>query len=952
MAERKRSVQRRNRSLMRPCRPRMVRGSGGMKQVQKMGRREFFVTFGVLTAFFLILFSPVILKGAILGPGDGGQYWVVFKRGFHLWNEWILSGFPAFADPQQLTWYPLRWLIPSFNLFVVSAFVIAGLGAYALAREYRAPPMVAGVSALVYAASGFMMAHLGHTTIIHAAAWLPLIIASIERQARDGSVPWRVGGALAIGVALLAGHPQVVVYGLFVGAALMAVNVFAGMRSDRGTARRLAIGYAQMIALGGALAAIQIIPTAELASQTARATLSFTEFTTYSLPLPQASMMFFPFSWGPWLPGEAPFFGKWNYTELANYFGLSVLVLIAAGFGRITDRKKYFWLIVAVAAFLFTLGSSTPFGQFAFELPLVNKFRVPARSTVIISLAASALVGMALSSLIRQKTGIVTALSGSLPIFAAIAVAAYAAPAIASAASAVGVPAPGMLSETYLVPVFGGGAALLLVLAASKFPRYVASAALLLVCAELTWSSVNMEWRFYAPFPPSLDAPVMALRDSSNAIAGRVVPTEGIFRGPPALLPNINSVFDIRSTSGYGPLLPTHYRNVARLITSGETEMGALNPSILQAMGASHVVYWPDAKGELQFTRGCGAPAEQALVRPVTIVLPEKVKATHLRLRSHMGCAPAIAQDTPVLQITPIGAGIQSGVTVRAGVETAEWALRRADVAPIARHREPPVSEILPGTDGIGLIYSAEFPLATDGSEVTVEGLKIEFPAIDAALRIFSIDLVDTVTNKNRTVPLGFPAGLPITDIEKGADISGGLKSARFTRFLGFAWLVPSAYYTSSARSLDLIRQERSPTGAPLDLRNEVLIDYPEPPVIGAAGITSGNLGLSRLQTRTKDLIRFEVDTPSPQWLVISQQFYPGWRATIDGEATTIYRANHAFQTILAPAGRSVVELRFQPGILYVGAVISLIALGTLVSLLLGAWFSRRPGGVDGRDQR
>lgn len=45
----------------------------------------------------------------------------------------------------------------------------------------------------------------------------------------------------------------------------------------------------------------------------------------------------------------------------------------------------------------------------------------------------------------------------------------------------------------------------------------------------------------------------------------------------------------------------------------------------------------------------------------------------------------------------------------------------------------------------------------------------------------------------------------------------------------------------------------------------------------------------------------------------ISNSFYPGWQATIDGQVTKIYQTNHLFQSIIVPSGTHQIELNYIP---------------------------------------
>src|SRR5437588_346055 len=85
-----------------------------------------------------------------------------------------------------------------------------------VSRAFFATALAAG---LVYGTSGFLMAHLGHTNVIHSVAWAPLLVWSLERLRQRTSPPWVVLAAVAVACSALAGHPQLGFYTLLLGAA-------------------------------------------------------------------------------------------------------------------------------------------------------------------------------------------------------------------------------------------------------------------------------------------------------------------------------------------------------------------------------------------------------------------------------------------------------------------------------------------------------------------------------------------------------------------------------------------------------------------------------------------------------------------------------------------------------------------------------------------------------------
>jgi uncharacterized membrane protein YfhO len=65
----------------------------------------------------------------------------------------------------------------------------------------------------------------------------------------------------------------------------------------------------------------------------------------------------------------------------------------------------------------------------------------------------------------------------------------------------------------------------------------------------------------------------------------------------------------------------------------------------------------------------------------------------------------------------------------------------------------------------------------------------------------------------------------------------------------------------------------------------------------------------------------------SPAFLVLSDVYYPGWRAYIDGEETKIYQTNYILRGIVIPAGNHSILFEFKPKSFYIGLSISVISL-------------------------
>jgi hypothetical protein len=95
------------------------------------------------------------------------------------------------------------------------------------------------------------------------------------------------------------------------------------------------------------------------------------------------------------------------------------------------------------------------------------------------------------------------------------------------------------------------------------------------------------------------------------------------------------------------------------------------------------------------------------------------------------------------------------------------------------------------------------------------------------------------------------------------------------------------------------------------------------------------------------DRVRVQVEAAADAWLFLADTFDPGWGAYVDGEARPLYLANSTFRAVAVPAGRHLVEFRYQPVPLQRGAVVTLLTgLLVLAVSVLGAVQaarSRRP---------
>ena len=85
-------------------------------------------------------------------------------------------------------------------------------------------------------------------------------------------------------------------------------------------------------------------------------------------------------------------------------------------------------------------------------------------------------------------------------------------------------------------------------------------------------------------------------------------------------------------------------------------------------------------------------------------------------------------------------------------------------------------------------------------------------------------------------------------------------------------------------------------------------------------------VGRAEIVQDRPESLEIEVGSTGPGFLFLADQYYPGWRARVNGEPAEILRANYAFRLVEVPAGRSVVTFTYRPTSVFAGILISVTA--------------------------
>jgi hypothetical protein len=156
-----------------------------------------------------------------------------------------------------------------------------------------------------------------------------------------------------------------------------------------------------------------------------------------------------------------------------------------------------------------------------------------------------------------------------------------------------------------------------------------------------------------------------------------------------------------------------------------------------------------------------------------------------------------------------------------------------------------------------------------------------------------------------------------------------------------YAWVTPVAVKASDDASLATLLDPR------FDVRRAALFD--EAADVNVAKEVQSlpmPLGIpAKVSHYEAGSVRIDLGSPAPAGssLVVSENYYPGWLATVDGKPAHIGRADYTLIGVELPAGARQVALQFTSPSYQKGKLITWIAiLVAALALLAGLWVDRR----------
>lgn len=146
----------------------------------------------------------------------------------------------------------------------------------------------------------------------------------------------------------------------------------------------------------------------------------------------------------------------------------------------------------------------------------------------------------------------------------------------------------------------------------------------------------------------------------------------------------------------------------------------------------------------------------------------------------------------------------------------------------------------------------------------------------------------------------------------------------------GNGWFVCNVKYVNNADE-EIMALHNTP------LKKVAVVDKKFQDILGSeTSVAETAAGVVQIIQYDANKLTYEVNSPKGGVVVFSENYYPGWTATIDGNPVEIARANYILRAIKVPAGKHTVVFSFDPVSVHVTEG---IAYGALILLLLGVLF-------------
>lgn len=324
------------------------------------------------------------------------------------WNPYNFSGTPLAANVQAAVFYPLNILFffldfpVAWTLLVIFEPLLAGVLFFSYLRHHELDPLACLLGAIAWSFSGFSIAWLTWGTMIHVAAWLPLVLLSIDKlieaQKLHQNIIWLLVFVFGLAMQVFAGHIQIALYCIVVALGYAGYRIWQTGAKSRKNIVWVALGFGIFILV----TAVQWLPMMKLVFESGRMVEGENWIHEgWFIPWQHVVQFVAPDFFGN--PATLNYWGIWNYGELVGYIGIvPLLFVVVALLGK--SKGGIYWKGVAIVALLFALPTPLAKLPYLMRLPILSSLQ-PTRLMVIIDFSLAMLAATGFDAWLRKKEG-------------------------------------------------------------------------------------------------------------------------------------------------------------------------------------------------------------------------------------------------------------------------------------------------------------------------------------------------------------------------------------------------------------------------------------------------------------------------------------------------------------------------------------------------------------------
>lgn len=319
------------------------------------------------------------------------------------------------------------------------------------------------------------------------------------------------------------------------------------------------------------------------------------------------------------------------------------------------------------------------------------------------------------------------------------------------------------------------------------------------------------------------------------------------------------------------------------------------------------------------------------------------IEADTISLITNLSWSLELPDSTPVAHLVlHTDDGRKYEFDLRVGEHTSEWAYDRSDIRRQIRNRRAPVATSYPVKDQRatfnGHTYVCSFKLP---EKATITGGELTMARVDKApdlsLSLFRMSLA----NETRSFPVRAEWITRTTDASaelQAAETGAGGRWRRLKQLervsifenahvLPRAWLASEFLTLTENQILTVVRTGELPDGNVWNPRQSALVETQ----LAFPGGLPGATGRADVTKHEPNRLDIHTASSGPGILVVSENYFPGWRVYVDGQPAQLLRVNYNLRGVLLPQGEHAVSFVYRPWSVLIGVIVSLLTLAVLL---------------------